>query len=68
MQYYPQKFKTTYPQNRPTFNEWCQMYNVSKGYCDRTGIHNAQRIMQLWNGFSKMKEIFVNTKSGNDDI
>jgi hypothetical protein len=37
------------------------------GYVDKAGIQNAQRIMQLWNGYDKMKDIFKNLKSGNDN-
>lgn len=60
-------FKTCYPMDRPDFNTWCKMFNVSKEYADKTGIQNAQRIMQLWNGYDKMKDIFKNLKSGNDN-
>ena len=51
--------KTIYPSSQPSFNEWCKMFNVSSRYEDRTPITNANRIMSLWDGYSKMKEIFI---------
>jgi len=59
-------FKTSYPKERPSFNEWCKEFNFGIRYAHREGINNAQRIMSLWDGFAKTKQIFINLKSGND--
>ena len=59
--------KTTTPTNRPTFNEWCEQFNVSRLYQSREGIDNAQRIMSLWDGYTKTKQLFVNFKTSNDE-
>lgn len=53
------KIKTLIPTDRLPFNEWCKLFNVSRLYVDRTGINNAQKIMELWNGYSGQKEIFI---------
>lgn len=57
------KVTTTYPDQRLEFNEWCEQFKVSTMYVDRTPIMNAQRIMSLWDGFFKMKEMFI--RKGN---
>ena len=51
--------KSTYPVNKPAFNEWCEMFKVSTLYIDRSGYDNAQRIMELWDGFAKTKQYFI---------
>ena len=53
------KVKTTYPDNKPTFNEWCTMFRVSSLHIDRKPIQNANRIMALWDGYLNTKELFV---------
>lgn len=50
--------KTIFPSERPSFNEWCKLFNVSALYKGREGMNNAQRIMSLWNGYSNNKEYF----------
>lgn len=55
------KVKTTLPDQRPSFTEWCKMFNVSKMYVDRTPIQNANRIMSLWDGYLNTKELFIKT-------
>ena len=61
------KVKTIYTTPRPSFNDWCKEFNVSRLYVPREGIDNAQRIMQLWDGFSKCKNIFVTKKPDNNE-
>jgi hypothetical protein len=61
------QIKTTTPTSRPTFNEWCKLFNVSRLYQSREGIDNAQRIMSLWDGYSQTKQLFVNFKTSNDE-
>lgn len=53
------KVKTTHPTDRPSFSEWCKMFNVSRLYVDRTPIQNANRIMSLWDGYLNTKELFI---------
>jgi len=49
-----------YPQSRPSMNEWCKEFNVSSRVIkDTTPLTNAQRIMELWDGFQNMKEQFI---------
>jgi hypothetical protein len=49
-----------YPKNRPSMNEWCKEFNVSSRVIkDTTPLNNAQRIMELWDGFHNMKEKFI---------
>jgi hypothetical protein len=60
------KVRSIYPTDKPSFNEWCKMFNVSKLYADRTGINNAQRIMELWDGFANMKQYFIKPIKTND--
>jgi len=57
--------KTIYPTDRPSYNEWCKQFNVSRLYQSREGINNAQRIMSLWDSFTKNKIKFV-SKSCNE--
>lgn len=60
------KVKTLLPDNRPSFNEWCAMFKVSSRVLkDSTPIKNAQRIMDLWDGFTNSKTKLA-LKSGND--
>lgn len=59
--------KTSYPTERPTFNDWCKQFNVSRLYQSREGIDNAQRIMSLWDGYARTKQLFVNFKTSNDE-
>ena len=41
-------------------NEWCKEFNVSSRVIkDATPLNNAQRIMELWDGFHNMKEKFI---------
>jgi hypothetical protein len=41
-------------------NEWYKEFNVSSRVPkDTTPISNAQRIMELWDGFHNMKEKFI---------
>ena len=61
------KVKTIYITPRPSFNDWCREFNVSRLYTPRQGIDNAQRIMELWDGFSKCKNIFIKIKTNNDE-
>ena len=61
-------FKTTYPTNRPPFNEWCEEFKVSTRYIDQSPIENAKRIMQLWNGLLKMKTTFKKPLTQNEEI
>jgi hypothetical protein len=62
-----EKTRTLIPQHRPPFNEWCEMFNVSRSYVRREGINNAQRIMSLWDGFAKTKELFIKKKFKSDE-
>jgi hypothetical protein len=62
-----EKVTTIYPKTRPSFNEWCQQFNVSRQYISREGINNAQRIMSLWDGFSRNKQYFVTLKTSNNE-
>jgi len=57
--------KTTYPTDRPNFNDWCKEFKFGCRHIDRSGVHNAQRIMALWDGFLNTKINFV-TKSLNE--
>lgn len=51
---------SVYPENKPSFNEWCETFKVSTRIPkDRSPLINAQRIMELWNGFHNMKEKFI---------
>jgi len=59
--------KTSYPTEKPSFNDWCEQFNVSRLYQSREGIDNAQRIMSLWDGYSHTKQIFVNIKTDSDE-
>lgn len=59
--------RTTIPTDRPSFNDWCKEFNVSRSYQSREGIDNAQRIMSLWDGYSRTKQLFVNFKTNNDE-
>ena len=52
------KVKTTYPDNQPDFNAWCEMFKVSTRYPDKTPIENAKRIMELWDGLIRMKQFY----------
>jgi hypothetical protein len=61
-------FKTTYPTNQPTFNDWCEEFKVSTRYTDQSPIENAKRIMQLWDGLLKMKTTFKKPLTQNEDI
>jgi len=61
------QIKTTYPTERLSFNDWCKQFNVSRMYQSREGIDNAQRIMSLWDGYSRTKTIFNNIKTQNDE-
>jgi len=53
------KVKSVYPSEKPSFNDWCKMFNVSQLYVERSGLNNAQRIMQLWDGFHNTKQFFI---------
>ena len=53
---------TIYPKHRPNFNDWCKEFKVSQYYFDRSGIHKAQIIMSLWDGYSNTKQYFVSIK------
>ena len=53
------KVKTTYPEKKPSFQEWCEMFRVSSLYVDRTPIQNANRIMELWDGYIGTKSVFI---------
>ena len=59
--------KTIIPDNRPSYNEWCKEFNVGIRHANREGIDNALRIMQLWDSYYKVKLLFVNFKSQNDE-
>lgn len=59
--------KTIYPKDRPSFNDWCKLFNVSRLYIEREGINNAQRIMSLWDGYSETKKYFTNIKINNNE-
>lgn len=49
-----------YPENRLSFNDWCETFNVSTRVPkDTSPLTNAQRIMELWDGFHNMKERFI---------
>ena len=61
------QFKTSYPTEKLSFNEWCRQFNVSRLYQLREGIDNAQRIMSLWDGYSRTKQLFVNFKMNDDE-
>jgi len=58
---------TTYPSERPDFNKWCDMFKVSSLYVDREGKNNANRIMSLWDGFAKTKELFIKKIKTEED-
>lgn len=51
--------RSSYPSEKPNFNDWCKMFKVSTLYVDRTGYDNAQRIMELWDGYTKTKQHFI---------
>jgi hypothetical protein len=53
------KVRTTYPTNQPSFNDWCKEFKFGSRCVKREGIDNANRIMQLWDGFMKTKEKFI---------
>ena len=59
--------KTIIPENRPSCNEWCKEFNFGARYSKREGIDNALRIMQLWDSYYKVKLLFVNFKTSNDE-
>jgi len=59
--------KTIYPTDRPNYNEWCKQFNVSRLYQSREGINNAQRIMSLWDSFTKTKLKFVSNSMNQID-
>ena len=57
-----------YPQNRPSINDWCREFNVSSRVPkNTTPLTNAQRIMELWDGFHNMKEKFIK-RIKNEDL
>lgn len=58
---------TCYPKNRPDFNTWCKEMRVSVMYEDGSGRGNAHRIMSLWDGVHKFKQIFIKKISTNED-
>lgn len=58
---------TTYPKERPNFNDWCEMFKVSSMYIDREGMNKANRIMSLWDGFAKTKQYFVSKIKESDE-
>lgn len=54
------KVTSIYPTDKPDFNTWCNMFKVSSRLTkDDTPLTNAQRIMELWNGWDNMKEKFI---------
>lgn len=59
--------KTIIPENRPSYNEWCKEFKVGIRHVKRDGIDNALRIMQLWDSYYKVKQLFVNFKSQNNE-
>lgn len=49
-----------YPNQKLSFNDWCETFKVSSRVIkDKTPLTNAQRIMELWDGFHNMKEKFI---------
>jgi hypothetical protein len=62
------KVKSTYPAERIPFNEWCEMFKVSTRYVDKTYIHNAERIMALWDGCLGTKEKYIKPLSNKDSL
>jgi hypothetical protein len=62
------KVKSIYPKERIPFNEWCVMFKVSTRYQDRTCIHNAERIMSLWDGYLGTKRIYVKPLSNETTL
>jgi hypothetical protein len=48
-----------YPTNQPEFNDWCKEFKFGSRCVKREGINNANRIMQLWDGFMKTKDKFI---------
>ena len=59
--------RTIQPVNRPDYNTWCKEFNFGARYARREGIDNAMRIMSLWDGFAKMKEIYISKKMDESD-
>jgi hypothetical protein len=53
------KVKTIVPLERPSFNEWCEMFKVSTQYIDKAAIRNAERIMSLWDGCLGTKNNYI---------
>jgi hypothetical protein len=43
------------------------MFKVSSLYVDREGKNNANRIMSLWDGFAKTKELFIKKIKTEED-
>lgn len=56
-------FKTTYPDQKIEYNEWCKLFKFGSRYQSKEGINNAMRIMSLWDGYHNHKNYFVKVLS-----
>jgi hypothetical protein len=53
------KVRSIYPENQPSYNEWCEEFKFGTRYQKREGIENANRIMELWDSYMNTKEKFI---------